>query len=1051
MNVDSAVGFSEQRSVDADQLVRNVGWMHRLAKSLLHDSSLAEDVVQRALLAALERPPHSPDRLQSWLSTVTRNFVKLTYREQARRRGRERRVAQPEVVSFQAPEWELDETRESVVEEVLGLPEPYRSTLVQLFYRDVSAREIARELGVPESTLRIRKSRGLALLRERLERRDREIQIRRSRATLDDRSHEHPARDARYLLVPFALPPSLWSSFVTSSAMSGASPKSTSADSSSGKVSVEVAPGGTAGSSAFRNRKSVASVLGVALLLLSALFLAWWFPTATSPLSSGPIQSAILEERSAVGGIEPPGANRSEAGVHLDRSAKPSSVSVASRRAFRVIDAETHLPISDARIDWSRASLRSEKLAHGHGAYGYLMQSLGDRSLGTTDSRGEVELPASVPSALRFQVVADGYATHVERARDRAFEEVYEIALPRTAPARIEISSRAEPGGRNVSPAQISVALEGSEGDQQVLAVDASGRVAFDWRDRHYSYTVTGPGWVPVRGLASLPTSAIEVVPGRSSLGRVVDSDGQPLPNARVRIRVGRTWRGLGLLSELSSVAEFETPPLPAEGAVQLEISHPSHMSQTFEAQLPWSEVREFRLQSGVWVEGVVRAPSGAGLGGMSATVALAPRDEFFGSPERASRVQFRRKDLPQGVTDRDGRFRVGPLPPGNYTMLVMHPRWSDQEHAIELVRESTANRFEIDLELGRSIRGRALYPDGQPASGVVLSLGPLLADEVSGIELATNDRGEFEFAGIPSRPLRNRVLNPDDVRWRALETDSGEAEGLRARGLILQVVRPHQLQGALGTPVEHIPLYGSRNTVFIPLETNWIDLRVAFPSEVPTTPPGLVDVDRKPVRTLVNLIVVSPNEPREPLITFGGMDGNPFLVPAASELGGCLVGYWTRRYSVAFHIMGREGQLRDPVVLADLRPGQGLAIAEGDPGRPSGGRSDGEGMPIFISPEVDGIEPFAAIYWGLARWTKAERGNAQSADPELLSLILAIPDLGPGRYVAYGFGDTEGRAPSAEQKLAPKKVTASVGDLRELGHFEVRAREERGPIPLQP
>ena len=54
---------------------------------------------------------------------------------------------------------------------VLALREPYRSTVLRRFWSEQTPQEIAAELGLSASTVRNRLARGLAELRERLERR----------------------------------------------------------------------------------------------------------------------------------------------------------------------------------------------------------------------------------------------------------------------------------------------------------------------------------------------------------------------------------------------------------------------------------------------------------------------------------------------------------------------------------------------------------------------------------------------------------------------------------------------------------------------------------------------------------------------------------------------------------------------------------------------------------------------------------------------------------------------------------------------------------------
>ncbi len=54
---------------ETDQLLKHVPWMKRLARDLLRDSHLADDVVQDALQSYLEKPPTRLRSLSRWLAS----------------------------------------------------------------------------------------------------------------------------------------------------------------------------------------------------------------------------------------------------------------------------------------------------------------------------------------------------------------------------------------------------------------------------------------------------------------------------------------------------------------------------------------------------------------------------------------------------------------------------------------------------------------------------------------------------------------------------------------------------------------------------------------------------------------------------------------------------------------------------------------------------------------------------------------------------------------------------------------------------------------------
>src|SRR5690348_4618876 len=81
---------------DLDALLAQAGWARALAQTLVRDPDRAEDLVQRAWLAALRNPPDGAIPPRRWLAAVMRNLVRDDARESASRARRERAVARPE-------------------------------------------------------------------------------------------------------------------------------------------------------------------------------------------------------------------------------------------------------------------------------------------------------------------------------------------------------------------------------------------------------------------------------------------------------------------------------------------------------------------------------------------------------------------------------------------------------------------------------------------------------------------------------------------------------------------------------------------------------------------------------------------------------------------------------------------------------------------------------------------------------------------------------------------------------------------------------------------
>lgn len=151
--------------------LEDLRWLRRLAHQLVQDSNDADDVVQEAVLAALTGASRRVRAPRSWLAKVLQNVVRQGRRGAARRSAREREVG----VRGETPST-LDVVEElawhrSLIDHVNSLAEPYRSTIVLRFLRDLSPLEIARAQEVPVKTVYTRMARGLGQLRDALDKR----------------------------------------------------------------------------------------------------------------------------------------------------------------------------------------------------------------------------------------------------------------------------------------------------------------------------------------------------------------------------------------------------------------------------------------------------------------------------------------------------------------------------------------------------------------------------------------------------------------------------------------------------------------------------------------------------------------------------------------------------------------------------------------------------------------------------------------------------------------------------------------------------------------
>ena len=171
------------------ELLAEQDFVRRLARSLVFDQDHVDDAVQDAWVAALRNPPKHRAAVPTWFGRVLTNLARRRSRDERRRSQREERVAASDALPSTADVLAREQQRQQVVEAVLGLPEPYRGTVLARFFDDLAPSEVARRRGVPAATVRSQLARGLEMLRQRL-----------------DHLHDGDRRAWMAALLPFARP-----------------------------------------------------------------------------------------------------------------------------------------------------------------------------------------------------------------------------------------------------------------------------------------------------------------------------------------------------------------------------------------------------------------------------------------------------------------------------------------------------------------------------------------------------------------------------------------------------------------------------------------------------------------------------------------------------------------------------------------------------------------------------------------------------------------------------------------------------------------------------
>lgn len=121
----------------------------------------AEDVVQDTFLRyyTMKKEFDSEQHIRAWLIRVAINKAKNCNRT-FWRRNKCSLEEYMETLTFETPE------SENLFETVMKLPEKYRIVIHLFYYEDYTVHEIAEILNLSESNVKVRLSRGRALLKE---------------------------------------------------------------------------------------------------------------------------------------------------------------------------------------------------------------------------------------------------------------------------------------------------------------------------------------------------------------------------------------------------------------------------------------------------------------------------------------------------------------------------------------------------------------------------------------------------------------------------------------------------------------------------------------------------------------------------------------------------------------------------------------------------------------------------------------------------------------------------------------------------------------------
>jgi hypothetical protein len=114
----------EQAADLPSELTLHAASLRRVARALVRDDAGAEDLLQEAHLARLQRPNAAAESLVAWFRGTLRRMASGEHRGRTRAAQREASVARPEALESAAERSAALESQERLVALVRALPEP---------------------------------------------------------------------------------------------------------------------------------------------------------------------------------------------------------------------------------------------------------------------------------------------------------------------------------------------------------------------------------------------------------------------------------------------------------------------------------------------------------------------------------------------------------------------------------------------------------------------------------------------------------------------------------------------------------------------------------------------------------------------------------------------------------------------------------------------------------------------------------------------------------------------------------------------------------------
>ena len=732
-------------AIPLEKLVSHREWVRRVARALVRDEALADDLEQEVWLEALRSPPRSGRSFGGWLAAAMRHNLVDLRRSESRRRVREAAAARPEAGKSAVELVAEAEEHRRVVAAVLELEEPYRGALLLRYFEDLPPGEVARRQGVPLETARSRLKRAVSLLRERFD------------------SESHGDRATWCLaLVPL----------VRDSGASG----------TAGSLSGAVA-GGVLMASATK-------VVAATVVIVAAATGGWWLSGLGT--KDAPVVGTVLGESPApshMAAVPMPPAPAAQA---LPEEAEPRSPSPQGAGLVvtgRVVDAESGEPIAGAEVRLGHRYARipdRERMNRTSPDGSFRFEGVEDRSFAdiVASAPGYPEQawrkPWSDPGRGRNPGEAGDLRLHPgKRVAGRV------VAVDGTSPVPGASLFLCEGGGSGAFwTNHAQRAGQAAEDGSFLLEKIPPSPYAPHMPWSLIALSERGVGWVTLPASAGMDDAdgvTVRLRPTGSALVSVRNEAGRPIEG--VQVAASPRFEPLGPDARWGTNHDAWIDPDSAFGRV---LSVPTDTSGV--ARFPWLPVGE----DGARYDFVARSKEGAlawkdGLavpGGREVVVDLVmPESRPWsvsgvvrttdGAPVAGAGVG-NTWNVPPTTTDREGRFRIEGLRVewSFFTFEVTSQGMAKAVVRVEAPRTGAEAEVEVVVHAACVVAGRLEDTDGKPGPGAPVQFYRSTGNAGGSMLIAADAEGRFSWPDATEGEWETVVMPPEP--WDAWQVVGG-------------------------------------------------------------------------------------------------------------------------------------------------------------------------------------------------------------------------------------------------------------------------------------